>query len=257
MKIDVLADPFAPQPGHLPHIVIVGGGASGVLLAAHLLRDPRTPLRVTVIEGRHMLGCGVAYSTTDPRHLLNTRVANMSAFPDDPDHFRRWLAGRGVTATGECFVSRATYGAYMTDLLAPLSADGRLRCLRATCIRLTTLRAGVAAHLDDGQVIPASAAVLATGHALPEPDPDGLVHGAWQSAPPPPAGGRVVIVGSGLSMVDQAISLLESGHRGEIVAISRRALLPRIHGPATPLPVSRAEVPLGAPVSLIYGDFSA
>ncbi|WP_304617165.1 FAD/NAD(P)-binding protein [Paracoccus sp. (in: a-proteobacteria)] len=251
MKIDVLADPFAPQPGHLPHIVIVGGGASGVLLAAHLLRDPRTPLRVTVIEGRHMLGCGVAYSTTDPRHLLNTRVANMSAFPDDPDHFRRWLAGRGVAATGECFVSRATYGAYMTDLLAPLSADGRLRCLRATCIRLTSLRAGVAAHLDDGQVIPASAAVLATGHALPEPDPDGLVHGAWQSAPPPPAGGRVVIVGSGLSMVDQAISLLESGHRGEIVAISRRALLPRIHGPATPLPVSRAEVPLGAPVSFI------
>ncbi|MFN3279903.1 MAG: FAD/NAD(P)-binding protein [Paracoccus hibiscisoli] len=251
MKIDILADTPAPHAAHLPHVVIIGGGASGVLLAAHLLRDPDAPLRVTVIEGRHMLGCGVAYSTSDPGHLLNTRVANMSAFPDDPDHFRRWLAARGDQATGACFVSRATYGAYMTDLLAPLSADGRLRCLRATCTRLATTRTGVAAHLDDGQIIPASVAVLATGHALPDADPEGLIHGAWQAAPPPPSGGRVVIIGSGLSMIDQAISLLSQGHRGEIVTISRRAQLPRIHAPGTALPVSRAEVPLGAPVSFI------
>ena len=249
MKTIPLADTSAPHAAHLPHVVIIGGGASGALLAAHLLRDPATPLRVTVIEGRHMLGCGVAYSTSDPGHLLNTRVANMSAFPDDPDHFRRWLAARGDGATGACFVGRATYGAYMTDLLAPLSADGRLRCLRATCIRLVTTRAGVAAHLDDGQVVPADRAVLATGHALPEPDPTGLVHGAWQQADPPPQGGRVVIIGSGLSMVDQAISLLSHGHRGEIVALSRRAQLPRVHAAGAPLSISRAEVPLGAPVS--------
>ena len=249
MKTIALADTSAPHAAHLPHVVIIGGGASGVLLAAHLLRDPTTPLRVTVIEGRHMLGCGVAYSTSDPGHLLNTRVANMSAFPDDPDHFRRWLGARGDDATGACFVGRATYGAYMTDLLAPLSADGRLRCLRATCTRLVTTRVGVAAHLDDGQIIPADRAVLATGHALPEPDPEGLVHGAWQEAAPPPQGGRVVIIGSGLSMVDQAISLLSHGHRGEIVALSRRAQLPRVHAAGAPLPISRAEMPLGAPVS--------
>ncbi len=249
MKTIALADTSAPHAAHLPHVVIIGGGASGVLLSAHLLRDPATPLRVTVIEGRHMLGCGVAYSTSDPGHLLNTRVANMSAFPDDPDHFRRWLGARGDDATGACFVGRATYGAYMTDLLAPLSADGRLRCLRATCTRLVTTRVGVAAHLDEGQVIPADRAVLATGHVLPEPDPEGLVHGAWQEAAPPPQGGRVVIIGSGLSMVDQAISLLSHGHRGEIVALSRRAQLPRVHAAGAPLPISRAEVPLGAPIS--------
>ena len=198
-----------------------------------------------------MLGCGVAYSTSDPGHLLNTRVANMSAFPDDPDHFRRWLAAHGQEATGACFVSRATYGAYMTDLLAPLSTDGRLRCLRATCTRLVTTRAGIAAHLDDGQIVPADRAVLATGHALPEPDPEGLIHGAWQQADPPPKGGRVIIIGSGLSMVDQAISLLSQGHRGEIIALSRRAQLPRVHAEGTPLQISRGEVPLGAPVSFV------
>lgn len=251
MKIDVFAETLAPRVAHLPHIVIIGGGASGVLLAAHLLRDPDAPLRVTVIEGRHMLGCGVAYSTSDPGHLLNTRVANMSAFPDDPDHFRRWLADRGDNATDACFVSRTTYGAYMTDLLAPLSADGRLRCLRATCTRLTSGSGGVEAHLDDGQVVSADQAVLATGHAVPDADPEGLVHGAWQSADTPPPGGRVVIVGSGLSMVDQAITLMSQGHRGEIVAISRRAQLPRIHATGKPLNVSPDEVPLGAPVSFV------
>ncbi|QDA36507.1 FAD-dependent oxidoreductase (plasmid) [Paracoccus liaowanqingii] len=251
MKIDTLPLRPAPATAHLPHVVIVGGGASGVLLAAHLLRDPAAPLRVTVIEGRHMLGCGVAYSTADPGHLLNTRVANMSAFPDDPDHFRRWLAACGHEATGASFVSRTTYGAYLTDLLAPLSADGRLHCIRAGCTRLATSALGVVAHLDDGQTVTAGTAVLATGHAVPEPDPEGLVLGAWEPAPPPPPGGRVVIIGSGLSMIDQAISLMSQGHRGEIVAISRRAQLPRIHATGLPLPVARAEVPLGAPVSAL------
>ncbi|CAM3069856.1 FAD/NAD(P)-binding protein [Paracoccus nototheniae] len=251
MKIDPFPPTPAPQLAHLPHVVIVGGGASGVLLAAHLLRDPDAALRVTVIEGRHMLGCGVAYSTADPGHLLNTRVANMSAYPDDPDHFRRWLAARGHQGTGASFVSRAIYGRYMTDLLAPLSADGRLHCLRAECVRLQPTPSGVAAHLHDGRIITADSAVLATGHALPEPDPEGLVTGAWEGAAPPPPAGRVVIIGSGLSMVDQAISLISQGHRGEIVAISRRAQLPRIHAAGQPLPVAFADVPLGAPVSAV------
>ena len=251
MKIETLPPAPAPRIAHLPHVVIIGGGASGVLLAAHLLRDPGAALRVTVIEGRHMLGCGIAYSTADPGHLLNTRAGNMSAFPDDPDHFRRWLAARGEAADPAGFVSRGTYGAYMTELLAPLSADGRLHCIRATCLDLTPTARGVAAHLDDGRVIPADRAVLATGHALPEPDPEGLVLGAWQAAPPPPPAGRVVIIGSGLSMVDQAVTLLNTRHKGEIVAISRRGQLPRIHAPGQPLEISRAEVPLGAPVSFV------
>ena len=34
--------PLAPMAdGAGPHVVIIGGGASGVLMAAHLLRDPQ------------------------------------------------------------------------------------------------------------------------------------------------------------------------------------------------------------------------
>lgn len=37
-------------------MTIIGGGASGVLLAAHLLRDPETDIRVTLLERRGQFG---------------------------------------------------------------------------------------------------------------------------------------------------------------------------------------------------------
>src|SRR6202453_2245706 len=75
-------------------IVIVGGGASGALMAAHLLRGRPKDLAVTIIETRAELGRGLAYATDNPSHLLNVRAANMSAFADDPGHFARWLSAQ-------------------------------------------------------------------------------------------------------------------------------------------------------------------
>ena len=45
----------------------------------------------------------------------------------------------------------------------------------------------------------------------------------------------MVIIGTGLSMVDQALSLLNKGHRGPILAYSRRGLLPLPHAASKPL----------------------
>ena len=122
------------------HVIIVGGGASGVLLAAQLLRH-EGPLRVTIVERRALLGCGVAYSTSDPGHLLNTRVHNMSAFPDDPGHFLRWLhdSAEAPAATPDCFASRAAYGRYLEGLLAAWGRD-RLTCHRRECLRVEESR---------------------------------------------------------------------------------------------------------------------
>lgn len=235
------------------HVLIIGGGASGVLMAAHLLVHS-DDLHVTIVEAANMLGCGLAYSTRDPDHLLNTRVHNMSAFPDDPHHFHHWLQRRpeGRDVTGQCFVSRATYGAYLTDLLRPWSRGGRLTCLRRSAEQLREHKDGVIAHLNGGETLCANLAVLATGHILPPADPNGLTTGAWDGVQGLNPDAPVVIVGSGLSMVDQVLSLIGSGHRGPITTVSRRGQLPRPHAPSTPLPVARGEIPLGVPMSVLF-----
>jgi len=77
------------RPGGRLAIIIVGGGASGVLLAAHLLSDPSADIRVTLIEKRSAFGQGLAYSTTLDDHILNVSALGMSAYADDPEHFWR------------------------------------------------------------------------------------------------------------------------------------------------------------------------
>ena len=67
------------------HAIIIGGGASGVLLAYQLLQKQDSDFCVTLIEKRSEIGRGLAYHTGNPDHLLNVRAANMSALPDDPE----------------------------------------------------------------------------------------------------------------------------------------------------------------------------
>ncbi|UFS67929.1 FAD/NAD(P)-binding protein (plasmid) [Paracoccus denitrificans] len=238
-----------PQDGHR-HIIIVGGGASGVLAAAHLLRnDPF--LRISMIEKSHSLGCGIAYSTDDPGHLLNTRVHNMSAFPDDPEHFLRWLhsSGEAPEATADCFAGRTAYGRYLENLLTAWGGD-RLTCHRQECLRIEEKPGCVRACLEDGSAIMGHLAILATGHAVPQHPPKGM-RGGWDFAPPADSGADVVIIGTGLSMVDHVVTLLGRGHRGSITCLSRRGLLPRAHAASRAMAIARDEIPLGAPVSRV------
>ena len=108
------------------HAIIIGGSASGVLLAYQLLRLGRRTFRVTLIEQRPELGRGLAYHTGNPDHLLNVRAANMSALPENPDHFRRWLSARNISPCADryCFVPRRVYGDYIDSLIRPLISRG-------------------------------------------------------------------------------------------------------------------------------------
>src|SRR3954447_10981002 len=120
-------------------VLIVGGGASGVLLAAHLLRDRQAPIVVTIVEQREDLGAGIAYSTK-PDHLLNVRASNMSAYADDEEHFVRWLKANAPPGPHPAdplhFAPRHLYRGYLTSLLAPHFEQGRLRRVQGEALPL-------------------------------------------------------------------------------------------------------------------------
>lgn len=235
-------------------ILIAGGGASGVLLAAHLLRTGQ-PLSVTIVEKRARLGAGIAYGTAHPAHLLNVRAAGMSAFPEDPDHFWRWtskLAGQdeGHPRHAQDFAARRLYQRYLDALLDPYRGTdvtrAHLDIVTGEAMRAIPGPDGVELHLADGQVVAGDVLVLATGNeGAPLPPAPWRRDGWTGDAHPPPAEARVLIVGAGLTMVDQVQSLLVAGHRGPITALSRNGLTPQPHRPVTARPMAREALPQG------------
>ena len=242
-------------------VIIIGGGASGVLLACHLLRDA-LDLRVTLIERRRELGRGIAYATHNREHVLNVRAANMSAFADEPDHFWRWLVASGAVADIECsdpfcFVPRELYGRYVASLIEPLRAgdprSARLQVVHGEGVALSKSRSGVAVTMADGAIHVGHVAVLATGHEAPDPAAGSPHVSRWTD--PSEAGldpdGTVLILGTGLTMVDYVLSLIDGGHRGRIVAMSRRGLLPRVHRRVEPLRIDAADIPFGTDIAYL------
>src|SRR5690242_3830108 len=197
------------------HAIIIGGGASGVLLAYQLLRLSGSTFRVTLIEKRSEIGRGLAYHTGNPEHVLNVRAANMSALPEDPAHFWRWLSARAITGCGDpyCFVPRRVYGDYIASLIRPLmsrgdEADG-LRILNVECVSITENADGVVVELANGDQLSGDVAILATGHDARKA-PMACYADPW--APPSAAGiasdAPVLILGTGLTMVDYVLTLL-------------------------------------------------
>lgn len=231
------------EPSSSPvDIAIVGGGASGVLLAAQLVR--RSRLRVALIERGPHLARGVAYSTHCLHHLLNVRASDMTALADEPDHFVQWLARNGRGYGPADFVPRAIYGRYLQDLLAQSvqRSDGRLQVVMGDVVAIRDRQDGVALDIEGQSPLRARKAVLATGHRPPSMD-SGAYHGnPWRDeaiaglAPE----GSILLIGTSLTMIDVLLSLLEQGHEGPIVALSRRGLVPHRH-PAAPIPTPEAD----------------
>jgi uncharacterized NAD(P)/FAD-binding protein YdhS len=231
-------------------IVIVGAGFSGALLAVHLLRRSQPEDRVFLIERNAAFGRGLAYATANARHLLNVRAGNMSAFSDQPDHFLEWVRGLPeadlgtvqVTVDRLTFVSRRLYGSYIQHILArELSSEdcGSRLCLVADeAVALHRADGHYRVEVGCGQHYEADAVALAVGNFPPEGDTPGYVANPWDPAALAALGPEapVLLIGTGLTMIDLVISLLDQKHSGPIHAISRRGLLPRTHAAVTPEP---------------------
>lgn len=208
-------------------IVIVGGGFSGVLAAVNFVRLSSTsPARrlpsLVLVNGGRPLGRGVAYGSGRPEHLLNVAARNMSAFPDRPDHFVGWLRTRSEFENlpedelREKFVPRIVYGDYLRSLVHA-HLDG-VEFVEGEAVDFDE---GGGLLLADGRRLPADRVVIACGNEPPAPLPGAEAladHPAWVGNPwsdwenrLPPYGGRIVVLGTGLTTVDAVVTLRAFG----------------------------------------------
>ena len=217
-------------------VVIVGGGASGALVAVQLLGRGDVDLEIAVVEPREQLGLGAAYSTVDPWHRLNVPAATVSALPEDPDHFTRWL-----DADPRSYPSRADYGRYLdavvSDAMAGSSAS--LRHVRGTAQRLASdPGGGFGVSLASGGILHADVLVVATGNerpAVPGPlrhllaDPRMVAHPWLEGAMDVVRDAELVgVVGTSHTAIDLASTLIRR-HGCRVVMLSRHGDLPFVH----------------------------
>lgn len=230
-------------------VLIIGGGLSGTMLAVQLLRLPGQR-QILVIEPRAELGRGEAYSAVELGHTLNGNAARMSADPDNADDLTEWLTdfiGAGGwpesdqqhVPISELFPPRGIFGVYAQQRLAEAKAQSAssVEHVRGEVVDLRVEEAATLLTLDNGQQLRGAFAVLATGMfpaaRTPQTESSGLNAAAvdpWDVSAmteiDPQA--TVLIIGSGLTMVDAVVSLEQAGHRGPIEIFSRHGLLPHV-----------------------------
>jgi uncharacterized NAD(P)/FAD-binding protein YdhS len=245
-------------------IAVIGAGFSGTLLSLHLLRRCPTLTEVHLIERNSSFGRGTAYATGNPNHLLNVPAGRMSAFHDRPRDFLEWLIAE-TTNRPDCdgppdlptewtFVPRHRFGVYVRSLLSQEMRDpanaGRLKLVRGDVTQMEADGDRLVLCLDRERRLETDLAVLATGNFPPTAPPGteaGFLESRVYHADPwaPDALGDldcdapVLLIGTGLTMVDTVITLLDRGHRGPIQALSRRGLLPLRHARSSGPAISR------------------
>lgn len=245
----------APNESKSATIAIIGGGFSGTLVAVNLLKTATQPLAIKLIERREQIAKGIAYSTDTNCHLLNVSAGNMTAFPNDSGHFLRWLyynyseladfLPHEVTAS--TFIPRKVYGLYIQSILeeALATAPKHVKLERVTDEVIAVEKIQTASSerarvfLKHQGAIAADKIVLALGNSpntLPQASDN--IRNAWsaEALEDLDPSDDVLLIGTGLTMVDMVLSLHERNHKGKIYAVSRRGLSPQRHQATKPYP---------------------
>lgn len=235
-------------------IAIIGAGASGTILAINLLRELKQPAEITLIEkDKRKLYRGAAYSSKLEYELLNVPIGKMSLFPAQPDDFYNWLNKNSFPdhdLTRGSFVSRRLYGSYLTNRIEEAvkekHEDVLFKTILFSAVELKKEGNAYVLKQEDGSLLTADTVILATGNEAPTqvvPHEavkvlgDKYISNPWVGDELPITE-DILIIGTGLTMVDHVLSLRKRGHIGKIKAISRHGLLPKTHGVSVPYQLS-------------------
>jgi uncharacterized NAD(P)/FAD-binding protein YdhS len=224
---------------------IIGGGATGTLLAVNLIKNvANKSIEINLVDKREKLGRGVAYSTAQDFHLLNVPANKMGAFPDQLEHFHNWLVAKGYDFFPNDFVPRRLYGEYLRELLAETvaakTANVAVNFLDDEAVDVLIDDDKAQVILNSGEILYSDKVVLAFGN-FPPPHPksestsfvsaEKYFQNPWnaENYEKIRRSDDVFIVGTGLTAIDTVLSLRNNQHEGKIFLFSTRGLLPAVH----------------------------
>lgn len=229
-------------------VAIIGGGFCGAMTAVHLLAaaNEARPILIALIDPAESPARGVAYGTPRREHLLNVPAGRMGAFHDDIEGFLRWARQRDAAVTYDDYLPRCDFGEYVAEVFErarPKNSAAIVTHVRSRAIEIERPIGvgGPVVQLASGEQVNCDAVVLASGHAPPatptfippaiRDDPARYIANPWDAAAIESLDrdAPLLIIGTGLTMIDVFLTLEACGHRGPIVALSRHGWLPQRH----------------------------
>ena len=223
-------------------IAIIGGGFSGTLTAILLLQKSKA-VKIKLINSGLPIAKGIAYSSISPEHLLNVPAGRMSAFSNIPDHFTNWLKTNNYKSPeiGASFLPRFIYGKYITELFDSIKSNERFELIDSKATDVVKQADGYSVQLQNGNSVVADKIVLALGNFLPANPPINRItffesknyfQNPWAPAYLTNIDLKkdILLMGTGLTMVDCVLSLKKAGFAGKIIVASPRGYTPASHG---------------------------
>ncbi len=222
-------------------IAIIGGGLSGALVVLNILKQSNRATQILWFDAKNAFCKGLAYSTNEEVHLLNVRASNMSVFADQPMHFANWLTQQKLPFSSQDFVPRTVYGQYVSSTFNELKESNTLVKITYLAEEVTDInKKGNDYRVSSNEDYQVEQVVLAFGNYLPAHprsihsdfqqsnryfqnafSSQLLKHAITQES--------ILIIGSGLTMIDVVLSLNKHQYKGKITAISPHGYLPNAH----------------------------
>lgn len=231
----------------IPTVAIIGGGFAGAATVINLCKKQKRPLKILFFNESFPLAKGIAYSSKNDYHVLNVAAGKMSLFNNEPLHFVNWIKSHAKQyATDDLasrFLPRFVFGNYMAhvfnEVLAISNTCNVLRVEERIC-DVTVDEDGYKIKTKSGNNFMASKVLYAPGNFIPEvpKSVDQTLTTAkryfsnpWTEEATDKLNDKedVLILGTGLTMVDTVLSLLEKNFKGNIIAASTHGFFPLPH----------------------------
>lgn len=232
---------------HIPVIAIIGGGFSGAATVIHLCNKVRQPTKILFFNDGYPLAKGIAYSSNNNYHVLNVAAGKMSLFNNDPLHFANWARSNAVEFANEetelKFLPRYVFGNYVQVIYSEAlkkSKDCSVEEINERVIDVQHEQNTYSLTTKGGKKFSAEKILYAAGNFIPEipksvsneliqtkryfsnPWTEEATNGLKDKE-------DVLILGTGLTMVDTILSLLEKNYKGNIIAASTFGFFPLPH----------------------------